>query len=99
MAKRPQDGPKSIKVTVFLPFGKGSHVRLFHAGKGLHFTESDIDQALDKLAAALEVQMPGHEFRLVDVSARKQARFNFIWVRELPRIPPAEIPAEASASG
>ena len=104
----PVDGPKSIKCRIFLPFGKGSQVRLFHAPRERHFTEESIDDLLDKMADALEATAPGHEYRIVDISARSQARFNFVWVRELPRIPPATkyvamsselVPAEAHAEG
>jgi len=96
----PTDGPKSIKCKIFLPFGKGFHVRLFHSPKGGHFTEDSLDELLDKMADAMETTAPGHEYRVVDVSDRSQARFNFVWVRELPRIPPAELEqAEAHAEG
>lgn len=52
------------------------HRRVVKAGKGRVFNEQGIENALDELAGILERQLPGQEFRLVELSGGRFKFFN-----------------------
>ncbi len=67
---------RNVIVKVFSVENKKFTVRRFHARKGTHFVESDIEKILDGFVDEIERQMPHSEYRMTQVGP---GAYNFVW--------------------
>lgn len=85
---------RKVKAKIFFP-GNQKHLPLEHrAPNGQGITEDGIAKWLENVSSAIEKKFPGHEYRMVELSA---CSFNFIWVGEIDQPAEAETPVEPEA--
>jgi hypothetical protein len=92
--KSPSTPYHALVLKIFAPGNKKVlATKIYKAGKGHVFNEDGVQRILEDMGDQLERQLPGQDFRLVELSG---GRFNFINVTE--ELPPDEILFEANVS-
>jgi hypothetical protein len=70
---------KQIEIKIFLPGGKRRRRLLMLAAADRHFTEDGIQNYLGRMAAKVEHELPGIEYRMIELGG---GRYNFVPVEK-----------------